>query len=64
MAARALPPQDGQLMSHGNEFEFQRSAATNAEQEQGTEGRQKGNHAHDGMAGARETLHLRRGFDF
>ena len=60
----AFPPQDGHLMLQGDEFEFQRGATTNPEQEQGTEGGQKGHHAHDGTAVARETLHLRRGFDF
>ena len=54
--ARALPAQDGHLMSQGDEFEFQRGAATNAEQEQRTEGGQKREHAGDGMAVARETL--------
>ena len=43
-------------MSQGDEFEFQRGAATNAEQEQRTEGGQKREHAGDGMAVARETL--------
>ena len=33
-AARALPAQDGYLMSQGDEFEFQGEATTNAEQEQ------------------------------
>ena len=32
--ARALPPQDGHLMSQGDEFEFQREAITNPEREQ------------------------------
>ena len=50
--ARALPPQDGHLMLQGDEFEFQRGAATNPEQEQGTEGGQKREHADDGMTGA------------
>ena len=35
-----LPPQDGQLMPQGDEFEFQRGAAANPEQEQGPEGGQ------------------------
>ena len=51
-------------MSQGDEFKFQRGTAAHPEREQGTEGGQKGNHAHDGMVVARETLHLRRGFDF
>jgi hypothetical protein len=29
-----LPAQDGELMSHGDEFEFQRGAVTSAEREQ------------------------------
>ena len=41
-------------MVQGDEFEFQRRAAANPEQEQATEGGQKGNQAHDGMAVARE----------
>jgi hypothetical protein len=53
--ARALP-QDSQLMSQSNEFEFQRSAAAYPERKQGTDSGQKGAHAHDGMAIARETL--------
>ena len=40
-ATGALPPQDGYLMSQGDEFEFQRGAAANPEQEQGPEGGQK-----------------------
>ena len=43
-------------MSQGDEFEFQRGAATNAEQEQRTEGGQKREHADDGMTAAPETL--------
>ena len=35
----ALPAQEGHLMSQGDEFKFQRGAATNTEQEQRTEGR-------------------------
>ena len=45
-------------MSQGDEFEFQRGAATKAEQEQGPEGGQKREHADDGMTAAPETLHL------
>ena len=56
--ARVLPPQDGQLMSQGDEFEFQREATTNPQQKQGTEGGQKREHADDGMTAATETLHL------
>ena len=61
---RALPAKDGHLMSQGDEFELQREAITKPEREQGTEGRQKREHADDGMAVAQETLHLRCGFDF
>ena len=56
--AGSLPAQDGHLMSQGDEFEFQRGAAANPEQEQGPEGGQKREHAEDGMTAARETLHL------
>ena len=56
--ARALPAQNGHLMSQGDEFEFQRGAATNPEREQRTDGGQKREHAGDGMAVARETLHF------
>ena len=62
--ARALPAQDGHLMSQGDELEFQRGAAAHPEREQGTEGRQKREHAHHGMAVAQETLYLLSGFDF
>jgi hypothetical protein len=56
--ARALPAQDGHLMSQGDEFELQREATTNPEREQGTEGRQKREHANDGMTAAPESLHF------
>ena len=56
--ARALPPQDGHLMSQGDELEFQGEATTNPEREQRTEGGQKRKHADDGMTVAPETLHL------
>ncbi len=36
--ARALPAQDGHLMSQGDELKFQRGAAAHPEQEQRTEG--------------------------
>ena len=54
--ARALPAQDGHLMSQGDEFELQRGAAANPEREQGTEGGQKPKHADDGMTGASKAL--------
>ena len=46
-------------MSQGDEFELHRGATTNPEQEQkGTKGGQKREHADDGMTAATETLHL------
>ena len=51
-----LPPQDGHLMSQGDEFELQCEAATNPEREQGTEGGQKREHADDGMTASPKTL--------
>ena len=62
--ARALPTQDGHLVSQSNEFEFQRRAAAHPEREQGTDSGQKGDHAQDGMGTAQETLHLLGVFDF
>ena len=50
--AGALPPQDGQLMPQGDEFELQGEAIAKPEREQGAEGGQKREHADDGMAGA------------
>ena len=54
--ARALPTQDGHLVSQSNDFEFQRSAAAYPEREQGTDSGQKGDHAYDDMTASRETL--------
>ena len=51
--ARVLPAQDGQLMSQGDEFELQRSAAAHPRREQGTDGGQKCEHTDDGMTAAR-----------
>ena len=62
--AGALSAQDGQLVSQGDEFKFQGEATTNPEREQRAEGGQKREHPGDGMTAARETLHLRDGFDF
>ena len=56
--ARALPAQDGYLMSQGDEFELQRGAAAYPEREQGTEGGQKREHADDGMTAAPENYML------
>src|ERR1035437_6282461 len=52
----SLPPQDGHLMSQGDEFKLQGGAASNTEREQGNEGGKNGDHAHDGMAVARKSL--------
>ena len=54
--AGTLPAQDGELMSHGDEFEFQRGAAAHPERVQGTEDGQKREHADDGMTAAPKTL--------
>lgn len=53
--ARALPAQNGHLMSQGDELELQRAETTNPEREQRTEGGQKREHAGDGMAVAAKT---------
>jgi hypothetical protein len=37
--ARALPPQDDQLMSQGDKLEFQRRSAAKTEREHGSESR-------------------------
>ena len=54
--ARALPVQDGHLMSQGDEFELEGEATTNPEREKEAEGGQKRNHAHDGKTAAPKTL--------
>ena len=54
--ARALPAQDGYLMSQGDEFELQGEGITKPERERGTEGGQKREHADDGLTAAPETL--------
>ena len=54
---KALPTQDGHLVSQSNELKFERGAATHPEREQGTDGGQKSD-AHDGMEVVQETLHL------
>ena len=48
---RALPAQYGQLMSQGDEFEFQGEATTNPEREQAIDGGQKRESARGGRAG-------------
>ena len=59
-----MPPQDGHLMSHGDEFEFQREATTNPEREKGTKGGQKREHAGDGLTAALKTLCFRGFLEF
>jgi len=51
-------------VSQSNELKFQRGAAAQPEREQGTDGGQKSDHAHDGMAVVHETPHLLGVFDF
>ncbi|MEI8154899.1 MAG: hypothetical protein WCG92_25475, partial [Hyphomicrobiales bacterium] len=62
--AKAFPPQDGYLMSRGDDFELWREATTNPEREQGTEGGQKREHVYDGMTVAQEVLRFLCIFDF
>lgn len=50
--AGTLPAQDGQLMSQGDEFQFQRGSATKPESEQGHEGEEHRDHADDVVAAA------------
>ena len=52
-AARALAPQDRHLMPKGDEFQFQRGAATKTKREQGNDGAKDRDHADDGRATAR-----------
>jgi hypothetical protein len=49
-ATFALPPQDAHLMPKGDEFKFQGGTMSNAEGEQGNEGRENRDHAHDDRA--------------
>ena len=53
---RALPPQDGHLMSQGDELKVQGGAAANTEREQGNEGGKNRDHAPDGTAMSRKSL--------
>ena len=62
--ARALPAQDGHLVSQSDDLEFQRGAAAQPEREQRSESRQKGEHADEGMIAAPETLCLRGFWEF
>jgi hypothetical protein len=50
-ATFALPPQDAHLMPKGDELKFQGGTTSNTEGEQGTEGRENRNHAHDVWCG-------------
>ena len=51
-----LPPQDGHLMSKGNELEFHRGAATKPESEDGNDGGNNRDHTRDGTALAQKSL--------
>jgi hypothetical protein len=46
---RALPPQDGHLVSQSNELKLQRGTASHPERRQGTDSGQNSDHGHDGM---------------
>ena len=47
---RALPTQDGHLVSQSNEFQFQRRAASQPQREQRTDSGQNSDNGRDGMA--------------
>jgi hypothetical protein len=49
---RALTPQDRQLVSKGNEFQFQRGSATKPESEQGDQSGKNRDHGDDGKVAA------------
>ena len=49
---RALTPQDRQLVSKGNEFEFQRGSTTKPEGEQGNQSRKNRDHGDNGKVAA------------
>jgi len=51
-----LVPQDAHLMSKGNELEFQGGAASEAESEDGNDGGENRDHAHNGTDMARKSL--------
>jgi hypothetical protein len=50
-----LPPQDGHLMSQGNELKVQRAAAANTEFEDRNKGTENRHHDRDGMTGRRKS---------
>jgi hypothetical protein len=54
-SAFALPPQHGHLMSRGDEFKLQRSAAAKTEGEQRSEGGKKSGHANGRIAGMQKS---------
>jgi len=51
-----LAPQDVHLMSKGNELEFQGGAASEAESEDGNDGDENRDHAHNSTDMARKSL--------
>jgi hypothetical protein len=55
-ATWSLSPQDGHLISQGDEFKLQGGAAANTEREQGNEGGKNCDHVDKGMAGTRKSL--------
>ena len=61
--SRALAPQDGHLVPKGDEFQFQRSAATKAKRaatkakrDEGNDGRKNRYHADEGRAVTQQSL--------
>ena len=52
---RALPTQDGHLVSQSNELKFQRGAAANTEFEDRNKGAENRHHDRDGMAGPQKS---------
>src|ERR1035437_9069106 len=55
-ATRSLPPQDGHLMSQGDELKLQRGAAAKAEGEQGNEGGKNRDHGCNGTVVVQKSL--------
>jgi hypothetical protein len=51
-----LAPQDGHLVPKGDEFQFQRSAATKAKREEGNDGRMNRYHADESRAVTQQSL--------
>jgi hypothetical protein len=60
----ALPSQDAHLMPKRDELKFEGSTTSNAEGEQGNEGRKNRNHACDGMAPPQKSLFFSTDLEF